>query len=97
MAMGLFQHFKSVLRSTTNLTGYIDTDAAEKAIRNNIYFRGPNVWILAIAIIIASIGLNVNSIPVVIGAMLISPLIVLYVFLQRYLVEGIERSGLTAE
>ena len=72
--MGLFQHFKSVLRSTTNLTGYIDTDAAEKAIRNNIYFRGPNVWILAIAIIIASIGLNVNSIPVVIGAMLISPL-----------------------
>ena len=74
MAMGLFQHFKSVLRSTTNLTGYIDTDAAEKAIRNNIYFRGPNVWILAIAIIIASIGLNVNSIPVVIGAMLISPL-----------------------
>ena len=72
--MGLFQHFKSVVRSATNLTGYIDTDAAEKAIRNSIYFRGPNVWILAIAIIIASIGLNVNSIPVVIGAMLISPL-----------------------
>lgn len=72
--MGLFQHFKSVVRSTTNLTDYIDTDAAERAVRNNIYFRGPNVWILAIAIIIASIGLNVNSIPVVIGAMLISPL-----------------------
>ena len=31
------------------------------------------------------------------GLMIIAPLVVLYVFLQRYLVEGIERSGLTAE
>ena len=31
------------------------------------------------------------------GIMIIAPLVVLYVFLQRYLVEGIERSGLTAE
>ena len=31
------------------------------------------------------------------GIMVILPLVVLYVFLQRYLVEGIERSGLTAE
>ena len=29
--------------------------------------------------------------------MIVFPLVVLYVFLQRYLVEGIERSGLTAE
>ena len=62
------------VKSTLNLTGYIDTEAAEKTIRGNIYFKGPNAWILAIATIIASIGLNVNSIPVVIGAMLISPL-----------------------
>jgi len=41
---------------------------------NNISFRGSNLWILACAIIIASIGLNVNSTAVVIGAMLISPL-----------------------
>lgn len=40
----------------------------------NISFRGANLWILACAIIIASIGLNVNSTAVVIGAMLISPL-----------------------
>ena len=32
-----------------------------------------------------------------IGIMIIAPLVVLYVFMQRYLVEGIERSGLTAE
>ena len=31
------------------------------------------------------------------GIMIIAPLVVLYIFLQRYLVEGIERSGLTAE
>ena len=72
--MGIFQSIKSTIQNTSNLTGYIDTESAEKAIRNNIYFRGPNVWILAVATIIASVGLNVNSIPVVIGAMLISPL-----------------------
>lgn len=72
--MSIFQSIKNLFFRTVNLTGYIDTEAAEKSIRNNIHFRGPNVWILAIAIIIASVGLNVNSIPVVIGAMLISPL-----------------------
>ena len=72
--MKLLQSFKSIFHKTVNLAGHIDTEVAEKAIRNNIYFRGPNAWILAIATIIASVGLNVNSIPVVIGAMLISPL-----------------------
>ena len=72
--MGVFQNFKELVKNTANLAGYIDTEAAEKSIRGNIYFRGPNAWILAIATIIASVGLNVNSIPVVIGAMLISPL-----------------------
>ena len=43
-------------------------------ILSNISFRGANLWILACAIIIASIGLNVNSTAVIIGAMLISPL-----------------------
>lgn len=72
--MGIIKDLGNLVRSTINLTGYIDTEAAEKAIRSNIYFRGPNAWILAFAIIIASVGLNVNSIPVIIGAMLISPL-----------------------
>ncbi|MFN8274706.1 MAG: DUF389 domain-containing protein [Flavobacteriaceae bacterium] len=40
----------------------------------NISFRGANLWILACAIVIASVGLNVNSAAVIIGAMLISPL-----------------------
>ncbi|MBD3903038.1 DUF389 domain-containing protein [Chryseobacterium sp. Ch-15] len=49
----------------------------EKVLENvisNISFRGSNLWILACAIIIASVGLNVNSTAVIIGAMLISPL-----------------------
>lgn len=62
------------IREVTNIETYIDTDAAERSIRSNIDFKGPNAWILAVAIIIASVGLNVNSIPVIIGAMLISPL-----------------------
>lgn len=43
-------------------------------IKHSISFRGSNLWILACAIVIASVGLNVNSTAVVIGAMLISPL-----------------------
>ena len=43
-------------------------------VKSNISFRGSNLWILACAIVIASIGLNVNSTAVIIGAMLISPL-----------------------
>jgi len=41
---------------------------------SNISFKGSNLWILACAIAIASVGLNVNSTAVIIGAMLISPL-----------------------
>ncbi len=43
-------------------------------VKSNISFRGSNLWILVCAIVIASVGLNVNSTAVVIGAMLISPL-----------------------
>ena len=72
--MGIINNIGALFHSSVDLEGHIDTEAAERSIRNNIFFRGPNAWILAIAIIIASVGLNVNSIPVVIGAMLISPL-----------------------
>jgi uncharacterized hydrophobic protein (TIGR00271 family) len=43
-------------------------------VMSNISFRGSNLWILACAIVVASVGLNVNSTAVIIGAMLISPL-----------------------
>lgn len=44
------------------------------AIKKGVEFRGTNLWVLVFAIFIASIGLNVNSTAVIIGAMLISPL-----------------------
>ena len=72
--MNIFKRMTGFIREVTNIDTYIDTDAAERSIRGNIDFKGPNAWILAVAIIIASVGLNVNSIPVIIGAMLISPL-----------------------
>lgn len=54
-----------------------DQDRESKVIteiRKGVEFRGINVWVLVFAIMVASIGLNVNSTAVVIGAMLISPL-----------------------
>lgn len=43
-------------------------------IDKGIVFRGTNLWILVFAILVASVGLNMNSPAVIIGAMLISPL-----------------------
>lgn len=43
-------------------------------ITRGVSFRGANLWVLIVAIFIASLGLNVNSTAVIIGAMLISPL-----------------------
>lgn len=65
--------FSQYIKDHVNLTEYIDHGNASLSIRKNIAFKGPTVYILACAIIIASVGLNVNSIPVIIGAMLISP------------------------
>ncbi|MCP1994332.1 DUF389 domain-containing protein [Flavobacterium sp. HSC-61S13] len=65
----------SYLKNLLNLRS--DEEERAKVIENvskNISFKGANIWILACAILIASIGLNVNSTAVIIGAMLISPL-----------------------
>ena len=43
-------------------------------ITSGVTFKGANLWVLIFAIFIASLGLNVNSTAVIIGAMLISPL-----------------------
>jgi uncharacterized hydrophobic protein (TIGR00271 family) len=58
-----------------NLKGEIDDfESIHLAIEKGIIFRGTNLWILMFAIIVASVGLNINSTAVIIGAMLISPL-----------------------
>ena len=69
-----FESFSEYMSSFVNLSDHIDCGAASEDIRKDVPFRGPNAFILFLAIMIASLGLNVNSIPVIIGAMLISPL-----------------------
>ncbi|WP_342116363.1 DUF389 domain-containing protein [Pseudoduganella sp. OTU4001] len=51
-----------------------DDDVIDSALRAGVELRGATPWILIFAIVIASIGLNINSPAVIIGAMLISPL-----------------------
>ena len=51
-----------------------DFEDIRKEIADAASFRGVNLWILIISIFVASLGLNLNSTAVVIGAMLISPL-----------------------
>lgn len=51
-----------------------DEQVTVDSIRNGGEFKGTNLWILIFATFIASLGLNVNSTAVIIGAMLISPL-----------------------
>lgn len=58
----------------THLRDDTDYESTIDYISSSVEFRGVNVWILIFAIIVASVGLNVNSTPVIIGAMLISPL-----------------------
>lgn len=48
--------------------------ATVDAIKQGVEFKGANLWVLIFAIFTASLGLNVNSTAVIIGAMLISPL-----------------------
>ena len=49
-------------------------DEIDRMMYENTIIHGPNMWILMMATFIASIGLNVNSTAVIIGAMLVSPL-----------------------
>ncbi len=65
-----FQQVKEI----ANFADHVDVTGTIEGIKKSIDFKGPNVWILAFAVIVASVGLNVNSTPVIIGAMLISPL-----------------------
>lgn len=58
----------------THLRDDTDYEATAKYISSGVEFRGVNLWVLAFAIIVASVGLNVNSTAVIIGAMLISPI-----------------------
>jgi uncharacterized hydrophobic protein (TIGR00271 family) len=65
---------KSILEFINLSNGEEDKKKVLENVFANTSFRGSNLWILACAIIVASVGLNVNSTAEIIGAMLISPL-----------------------
>jgi|TARA_B110000908_G_C10254371_1_gene454336 uncharacterized hydrophobic protein (TIGR00271 family) len=73
-AKGLFFSLFSFLKEVLDFRKDTDKETTLISIKNDISIKGPNAWILICSIFVASVGLNANSIPVVIGAMLISPL-----------------------
>lgn len=70
MTASFLDHFKTVV----NIRDGVDYEGSVEAIKKDIDFKGVNVWVLGASIVIASVGLNVNSTAVIIGAMLVSPL-----------------------
>ncbi len=68
------ERIRNILRYFDLESELEDNDVVHEEILKGIVFKGTNLWILGFAIIVASVGLNMNSTAVIIGAMLISPL-----------------------
>ncbi|WP_298422186.1 DUF389 domain-containing protein [uncultured Kordia sp.] len=73
-AKGLWEGLKIFMNELLDIQKDTDKDQTIAAIKADIPFKGATAWILIFAVFVASIGLNVSSTAVVIGAMLISPL-----------------------
>ena len=73
--MQMIDELKAKLKEVFSLLpDKADEELIVQSIREDIEFKGVRIWILICAIFTASLGLNVNSTAVIIGAMLISPL-----------------------
>ncbi|RUA09282.1 MAG: hypothetical protein DSY82_06115 [Flavobacteriia bacterium] len=71
---GFWYDFKVFFKELLNIKVGTDKELTAQTIREGIVMKGHTAWILVFSIIVASIGLNISSTAVVIGAMLISPL-----------------------
>ena len=69
----LWGYVKDLLHLETDTKA--DADETIGQIEKSVVFKGTNLWILIFSVLVCSVGLNINSTPVVIGAMLISPLL----------------------
>ena len=74
-AEGLLTGIIIFLKSVLSFHKDVDKNSTVNAIKADISMKGTTAWILICSILIASVGLNANSTPVVIGAMLILSLI----------------------
>jgi uncharacterized hydrophobic protein (TIGR00271 family) len=66
--------YRTVLRALNLRRGLDSPEEIDADVRRGVEAIGTNLWVLMFAILIASVGLNVNSTAVIIGAMLVSPL-----------------------
>jgi len=73
-AKDFFQSLYIFFKETLDFRKNTDKESTINSIKEDISIKGATAWILICSIFVASVGLNANSIPVVIGAMLISPL-----------------------
>ena len=73
-ARGIWDSIREFFSELLNIHDDTDRETTVESIKKDISFKGHNAWILVFSIFVASIGLNVSSAAVVIGAMLISPL-----------------------
>jgi hypothetical protein len=69
-----WQGLKLFFKELLDLREETDRETTIESVKTDISIKGHNAWILIFSIFVASIGLNVSSAAVVIGAMLISPL-----------------------
>lgn len=74
LKLSTWESIKKFFSELLDIRSDTDRDATISAVKKDISFKGHNAWILIFSIFVASIGLNVSSAAVVIGAMLISPL-----------------------
>lgn len=72
--MEAIEKFRRFFRSKVFLRSGTDVEGTIEEISQNVVLRGANLWMLVCSAILASIGLDINSTAVIIGAMLISPL-----------------------
>lgn len=75
ISKSVFRLLAKTIRHRFSLTeDKADDEQIDASIRSGVELRGTNLWVLMFAIMVASVGLNVNSTATIIGAMLISPL-----------------------
>lgn len=70
----LKEYFSNLFSHIFDLRDGLDRKGTVERIKSNIVMQGANVWLLICSIFVASLGLDLNSSAVIIGAMLISPL-----------------------
>jgi len=70
----IFHHLKIFFKELLDIQKGADKQGTIQDVKDNISIKGHAAWILIFSILMASIGLNVSSTAVVIGAMLVAPL-----------------------